>query len=145
VAEISPLTAQELASLLSMIYVYADFTPLIRVTAYAASADEGDGLLVARLIGRSRNGINDVVPATERARAYALLQECEMAPLLHDKLKGRNPIAPRRVAIKCPAPVSAPALGGGISRWRVEAEHAGNPRRQPFVGIRSALNHRRAS
>ena len=34
--------------------VYADQMPLVRLTAYGASGGEPDGLLIIRLLGRSR-------------------------------------------------------------------------------------------
>ena len=45
VLEMSPLTPQELASLLYPIYVYPELLPLTRVAAYGASGGEKDGLL----------------------------------------------------------------------------------------------------
>jgi hypothetical protein len=87
VAEIGPLSAQELTSLLYPMYVYSDITPLVRLTAYGASAGEVDGLLLVRLLGRSRNVLKDVVPEAEKGRVAALLENSLKAPLLHEKLR----------------------------------------------------------
>ena len=57
------------------------------LAAYEASGGEADGLMLIRLLGRSRSTLNDVVTAAEKARATALLQDALKAPLLHEKLK----------------------------------------------------------
>ena len=87
VEEISPLTPQELTSVLYPLYVYADQLPLVRLTAYSASGGEPDGLLVIRLLGRSRSATKDVVTKADQAPATALLQDSLKAALLDDKLK----------------------------------------------------------
>ena len=87
VAQISPLTPQELTSVLYPLYVYADLLPLVRLTAYSASGGEPDGLLIIRLLGRSRAATKDVVTKADQARATALLQDALKAALLDDKLK----------------------------------------------------------
>ena len=87
VMQVSPLTPQELTSLLYPLYVYSDLRPITRLAAYSASGGERDGLLIIRLLGRSNAPIKDVVTADDKARAIALLQDALKAPLLHEKLK----------------------------------------------------------
>jgi HEAT repeat protein len=87
VVQIGPLTTQELTSLLYPLYVYPDLLALTRLTAYGASGGERDGLLIARLLGRNRMNIDEILTPEEKGRAAALLQEAMKAPLLHEKLK----------------------------------------------------------
>ena len=87
VMQVSPLTPQELTSLLYPLYVYSDLRPITRLAAYSASGGERDGLMIIRLLGRSNAPIKDVVTADDKARAIALLQDALKAPLLHEKLK----------------------------------------------------------
>jgi len=87
IQQISPLTPQELTSLLYPIYISADLSPLVRLTAYGASGGDPDGLLLIRLLGRSRSAAKEVVTKADKARAAALLQDASKAPLLHQKLK----------------------------------------------------------
>ena len=87
VMQISPLTPQELTSLLYPLYVYSDLRPLTRLAAYSASGGERDGLMIIRLLGRSNAPVKDVVTAEDRARATALLQDALKAPLMDEKLK----------------------------------------------------------
>ena len=87
VMQISPLTPQELTSLLYPLYVYSDLRPLTRLAAYSASGGERDGLMIIRLLGRSNVPIKDVVKADDKARATALLQDALKAPLMDEKLK----------------------------------------------------------
>jgi HEAT repeat protein len=87
VQQISPFTSVELTSLLYPLYVYADQLPLVRLTAYGASGGEPDGLLIIRLLGRSRAATKDVVTSADKARATTLLQDALKAALLDDKLK----------------------------------------------------------
>jgi HEAT repeat protein len=87
IVQISPLSAQELTSLLHPLYVYSDLLPLTRLAAYGASGGERDGLLIVRLLGQSNAAIKDIVTAEDKARATALLQDALKAPLLHEKLK----------------------------------------------------------
>jgi HEAT repeat protein len=87
VMQVSPLTPQELTSLLYPLYVYSDLRPITRLAAYSASGGERDGLLIIRLLGRSNAPIKDVVTTADKARAIALLQDALKAPLLHEKLK----------------------------------------------------------
>ena len=85
--QISPLTPQELTSLLYPLYVYSDLRPLTRLAAYSASGGETDGLMIIRLLGRSNAPIKDVVTPDDKTRATALLQDASKAPLLDEKLK----------------------------------------------------------
>ena len=87
VAEISPLTPQELISLLYPIYVYAELSPITRLTAHRASGGEHDGQILLRLLGRSSAVTRDVVGPGEVDHTIALLQDALKAPLLHEKLK----------------------------------------------------------
>jgi HEAT repeat protein len=87
VQQISPLTPQELTSLLYPLYVFAELQPIVRLTAYGASGGDPDGLLIIRLLGRSRSATKDVVTKADEARATALLQDALKAALLDDKLK----------------------------------------------------------
>ncbi len=87
VMQISPLTPQELTSLLYPLYVYSDLRPLTRLAAYSASGGERDGLMIIRLLGRSNAPIKDVVTADDKAHATALLQDALKAPLMDEKLK----------------------------------------------------------
>jgi len=85
--QISPLTPQELTSLLYPAYVYSDLRPLTRLAAHSASGGTRDGLMIIRLLGRSNARIKDVVTADDKARATALLQDALKAPLMDEKLK----------------------------------------------------------
>ena len=85
--QLSPLTPQELTSLLYPLYVYSDLRPLTRLAAYSASGGDPDDLLIIRLLGQSNLPIKDAVTADDKARATALLQDALKAPLLHEKLK----------------------------------------------------------
>jgi HEAT repeat protein len=87
VMQLSPLTPQELTSLLYPLYVYSDLRPLTRLAAYSASGGDPDDLLIIRLLGQSNLPTKDAVTADDKARATALLQEALKAPLLHEKLK----------------------------------------------------------
>ena len=87
VAEISPLTPQEITSLLYPIYVYSELLPITRLTAYQASGGVRDGQIIIRLLGRNRGAAREVVAAAEIDHAIALLQDALNAPLLHPKLK----------------------------------------------------------
>ena len=87
VMRMSPLTPQELTSLLYPLYVYSDLRPLTRLAAYSASGGDRDDLLIIRLLGQSNVPIKDAVTADDKARATALLQNALKAPLLHEKLK----------------------------------------------------------
>ena len=87
VMQISPLTPQELTSLLYPLYVYSDLRPLTRLAAYSASGGERDGLMIIRLLGRSNAPVKDVVSADDKAHATALLQDALKAPLMDEKLK----------------------------------------------------------
>ena len=66
VMQLSPLTPQELTSLLYPLYVYSDLRPLTRLAAYSASGGARDGLMIIRLLGRSNAPIKDVVTAATR-------------------------------------------------------------------------------
>jgi hypothetical protein len=61
--------------------------PIVRLTAYAASGGEPDGLLIIRLLGRSQAAAKDVVTNADKVHATALLQDALKSPLLHEKLK----------------------------------------------------------
>jgi HEAT repeat protein len=87
VSQISPLTPQELTSLLSPLYVSPEQLPLVRLTAYAASGGDADGLLIVRLLGRSSAATKDVVKKADEARASALLEQALNAALVEDKFK----------------------------------------------------------
>ena len=87
VAEISPLTPQELTSLLYPLYVYSELLPITRLTAHEASGGDPDGQIVIRLLGRSRGAARELIKPDETDRAIALLQDSLKAPLLHEKLK----------------------------------------------------------
>jgi HEAT repeat protein len=87
VLQLSPLTPQEIASLLYPLYVNAELAPLTRLTAYGASGGERDDLLIIRLLGRTRDPVRDVIAKNGEAHATALLQDALKAPLLHEKLK----------------------------------------------------------
>ena len=87
VMQLSPLTPQEITSLLYPLYVYSDLRPLTRLAAYSASGGDRDDLLIIRLLGQSNVPITDAVTADDKARATALLQDALKAPLLHEKLR----------------------------------------------------------
>src|SRR4029079_17387873 len=73
VMRMSPLTPQELTSLLYPLYVYSDLRPLTRLAAYSASGGDRDDLLIIRLLGQSNISIKDLT-GDDKARATALLQ-----------------------------------------------------------------------
>ncbi|HSI14842.1 MAG TPA: HEAT repeat domain-containing protein [Chthoniobacter sp.] len=87
VAEVSPLTPQEITSLLYPLYVYAELSPITRLTAHRASGGERDGQIIIRLLGQTRLTAREVVAPGESEHAIALLQDALKAPLLHEKLK----------------------------------------------------------
>ncbi|MDR3405962.1 MAG: HEAT repeat domain-containing protein [Chthoniobacter sp.] len=87
IAELSPLTPQELTCLLYPLYVYSELLPITRLTAHGASAGDRDGQIIIRLLGRSRAAAREVVAPGEVDHAIALLQDALKAPLLHEKLK----------------------------------------------------------
>ena len=87
VGQISPLKPQELTSLLYPLYVSAELLPIVRLTAYAASGGDPDGVLLVRLLGRSQSAVKDVVTTADKTRATTLLQDALKSPLLHEKLK----------------------------------------------------------
>ena len=84
---VGPLTPEELTSALYPLYIYSDLLPLTRLTAYGASGGDGDGVLLLRLLGRSRVPAREVIKADQKARAIELLQGALKAPLLNDQLK----------------------------------------------------------
>lgn len=87
VLELSPLTPQELTSLLYPIYVYAELQPITRLTAYGASGGDRDSQILLGLLGRSRLAAKDALKPGEAAHAIELLQSVRTAPLLHDILR----------------------------------------------------------
>lgn len=87
VLEVSPLKPQELTCVLYPLYVYPEQTALNRVAAYGASGGDRDGLLIVRLLGRTRTPAKEIVSGTDKAHAIALLEDALKAPLLHDQLK----------------------------------------------------------
>ena len=87
VLEMSPLTPQELATVLYPLYVHAELAPLTRVAAYGASGAQPDGLLILRLLNRGQGAASDLVGKDQQAHATTLLQDALKAPLLQDKLK----------------------------------------------------------
>ena len=98
VLELSPLTTQEITSLLHPLYVYADLQPMTRLAAYGASGGGGDEVIIIRLLGRSRIPVSEVVKPGDKERVTALLQDALKAPLLHEKLKAE--IASRIAEVK---------------------------------------------
>ncbi len=87
VAQMSPLTPQELTSLLYPLYVYDELLPVTRLTAYSASGGDRDGQIIIRLLGRSRGAARESIKPEETDHAIALLQDALKAPLLHERLK----------------------------------------------------------
>jgi HEAT repeat protein len=87
VSELSPLTPQEIVSLLHPMYVYSDLLPLTRLTAHNASGGDRDAQILIRLLGRTRITAREAVAAGETAHAITLLEDALKAPLLHTKLK----------------------------------------------------------